>query len=406
MTGTNGEAPLALDETFLQDPEAVYARLRKEGPVHKVVLPHGWETWIVTGYDEARAALADPRLHKNGRTLEQYMDPEVLGDGTDVFAEALRAHMLSSDPPDHTRLRKLVNKAFTSRRVEALRPRIETISDDLLDAMAARAGEPVDLLDTFAFPLPMTVICELLGVPAGERDDFRAWSTTVVSDAADEEVRVASYAMAGYLSQLLAAKRESPGDDLLTALIQSRDADDRLDEQELISMTFLLLLAGHETTVNLIGNGMLALLRNPEQRAAVRADASLVPGAVEEFLRYNGPVNLATMRFTTEPVALGDVEIPAGEFVLVALGSANHDPERFPDAGQLDVSRPAGGHLAFGHGIHYCLGAPLARLEGEIAFTRLLARFPELRLAAEPDELVWRNSSLIRGLERLPVHLT
>jgi cytochrome P450 len=317
--------------------------------------------------------------------------------------------MLSSDPPDHTRLRKLVMKAFTSRRVEALRPRIEAITEELLEAMAANAptdGTPIDLINSFAFPLPMTVICELLGVPFEDRDDFRTWSTVVVADnPTEEEIRSASYAMAGYLSQLIARKRAEPEDDLLTGLVQAREDDDRFDENELIAMTFLLLVAGHETTVNLIGNGVVALLRDPDQLARLRSDLSLVPGAVEEMLRYDGPVNLATLSFASETVRLGDVEIAPGEIVLVSLGSANHDPSRFDDADRLDVGRAAQGHLAFGHGIHYCVGAPLARLEGEIAFRKLLTRFPGLALGGEPEQLRWRESSLIRGLERLPVQL-
>jgi cytochrome P450 len=408
MASTAQNAPEALDATFFQDPQPVYAQLREKGPVRKVTLPHGWEIWIVTKYDEARAALADPRLLKDGRKLGQYLDPELLGDQS-VFAEALRAHMLSSDPPDHTRLRKLVMKAFTSRRVEALRPRIEAITDELLDGMAANApadGTPIDLINSFAFPLPMTVICELLGVPSEDRDDFRTWSTVVVADnPTEEEIRSASYAMAGYLSQLIARKRAEPEDDLLTGLVQAREDDDRFDENELIAMTFLLLLAGHETTVNLIGNGVVALLRNPDQLERLRSDLSLVPGAVEEMLRYDGPVNLATLRFASEPVRIGDVDIAPGEIVLVSLGSANHDPSRFDEADRLDVGRPAQGHLAFGHGIHYCVGAPLARLEGEIAFRKLLTRFPGLALGGEPQQLRWRESSLIRGLERLPVQL-
>jgi cytochrome P450 len=408
MASTAPNAPETLDATFFQDPQPVYAQLRKEGPVRKVALPHGWEVWIVTKYDEARAALADPRLLKDGRKLGQYLDPELLGDQS-VFAEALRAHMLSSDPPDHTRLRKLVMKAFTSRRVEALRPRIEAITDELLEEMAANAptdGTPIDLINSFAFPLPMTVICELLGVPFEDRDDFRTWSTVAVADnPTEEELRSASYAMAGYLSQLIARKRAEPEDDLLTGLVQAREDDDRFDENELIAMTFLLLLAGHETTVNLIGNGVVALLRDPGQLARLRSDLSLVPGAVEEMLRYDGPVNLATLRFASETVLISDVEIAPGEIVLVSLGSANHDPSRFDDADRLDVGRAAQGHLAFGHGIHYCVGAPLARLEGEIAFRKLLTRFPSLALGGEPEQLRWRESSLIRGLERLPVQL-
>jgi cytochrome P450 len=223
-------------------------------------------------------------------------------------------------------------------------------------------------------------------------------------------------AMAQYLARLVEHKRERPGDDIFSALVHASESEspldpasgtsvDRLDQNELVSMAFLLLVAGHETTVNLIGNGVLALLRNPDQLAALRADPSLISGAVEEFLRFEGPVNLATFRFTTEPVTLGEVTIPADELVLVSLISANRDPERFPDPERLDITRPAGGHLAFGHGIHYCLGAPLARLEGEIAINALLARFPDLRLAEEPQQLRWRESTLLRGLHDLPVRL-
>jgi cytochrome P450 len=407
MPGTSTSDPLALDPSFFADPYAVYAALRDDGPVRRVVLPNGWDVWVVTRYAEARAALADPRLSKDPRSLAERFGDDMIRDD-DIVAASLRAHMLNADPPDHTRLRKLVTKAFTARRIDGLRPRIEAITDELLDELAAGAGHgPVDLIDTFAFPLPITVISELLGVPPDDRDDFRAWSTTIVSDGPDDEMQTASAAMATYLSGLLAAKRADPGDDLLTALIQARDDEDRLDEHELVSMAFLLLVAGHETTVNLIGNGVLALLRRPDQLSRLRADPSLIPGAVEELLRYDGPVNLATMRFTTEPVVLGDgVRIPAGEFVLVSLASADHDPSRFADPDRLDVTRPVGGHLAFGHGIHYCLGAPLARLEGEIAFTCLLDRFPHLRLAGTPTDLRWRHSSLIRGLERLPVQLS
>jgi cytochrome P450 len=309
--------------------------------------------------------------------------------------------MLNTDPPDHTRLRKLVNRAFTARTVSRLRPRIVEITDGLLEELA-RAGE-ADLLEAFAFPLPITVICELLGIPGADRDRFREWSNVLVSAAGPERIGRASAEMAEFLTDLVAAKRAAPTEDLLSGLVHVCYEGERLGMAELVSMAFLLLVAGHETTVNLIGNGMLALLRHPDQLAALRRDPSLLPNAVEEFLRYEGPVNLATLRFTTEPVALDGVEIPAGEFVLVSLLSANRDGTRFADPDTLDVRRPAGGHLAFGHGIHYCVGAPLARLEAEIAIGRLLERFGDIRLAADPATLSWRDSTLMRGLETLPV---
>jgi cytochrome P450 len=311
--------------------------------------------------------------------------------------------MLNSDPPDHTRLRRLVATAFTMRRVELMRPRIVEITDELLAGLAGR--EQVDLVDDFAFPLPVTVICELLGVPYADREDFRTWSTVLLSAGEIDAVVAAGKNMAAYLHELIAAKRADPVDDMLSALIQARDDGDRLDEAELVSMAFLLLVAGHETTVNLIANGTLALLQHPDQRAALRADPALLPGAIEEFLRYDGPISHATIRYTTEPVEIGGVTIPGGEFVVIALGSANRDDDRFADADRLDVTRPAGGHLAFGHGIHFCVGAPLARLEGQIAIGRLFDRFPDLALAVDANELRWRHSTLLRGLESLPVRL-
>jgi cytochrome P450 len=396
------DEPIKLDHDFFRDPHAAYAWLRTEAPVCPAIMPRGLRVWLVTSYADAKALLADPRLSKDNVRARELFQSRVTATGTgSAFASSLAAHMLNTDPPDHTRLRKLVNKAFTARTVSRLRPRIEQIADELLDAVAA-TGE-VDLLAALAFPLPITVICELLGVPAEDREKFRVWSNTIVSAALPEELQQASAALAAYLGALISAKRVGPTDDLLSGLVHVSDEGDQLSEVELISMAFLLLVAGHETTVNLIGNGMLALLRRPDQLAALRADPSLLPNAVEEFLRFEGPVNIATLRFTTEPVRVGAVEIPAEEFVMVSLLAANRDGERFAEPDTLDVTRQAGGHLAFGHGIHYCVGAPLARLEAEIAFGKLLSRFGRLELAGEPSLLSWRESTLMRGLQTLPV---
>ncbi|AXB44116.1 cytochrome P450 family protein [Amycolatopsis albispora] len=400
--------PVRLDDAFMQDPHAVAEVFRREGPARPVVMPRGLRGWVVTGYHEARALLADPRLSKDAGRISELFETQVdHRDGEEsprTFASALTAHMLNSDPPEHTRLRKLVNKAFTPKSVERLRPRIEQITDALLDQMEAAGGE-VDLLETFAFPLPITVICELLGVPEAERAAFRDWSNTLVSADPAAPIEQAAGELVTYLRELIERKRAEPGPDLLSDLVQVSEDGDRLAEHELVPMAFLLLVAGHETTVNLIGNGVLALLRDPEQLAALRADPALLPGAVEEFLRLDGPVNLATLRFTAEPVRVGEVEIGAGEFVLISLLAANRDPARFEDPAKLDVKRPAGGHLAFGHGIHYCVGAPLARAEAEIAIGRLLARFDGLALAGEPSRLRWRASTLMHGMEQLPVRL-
>jgi cytochrome P450 len=313
-------------------------------------------------------------------------------------------HMLNCDPPDHERLRRLVNKAFTARRVERLRPRIASIAAELLDGMSAR--REVDLLASFAFPLPITVICELLGIPVADRDDFRAWSATLISNNPPSgRYEAHANAMVGYLRALLAAKRRHISDDMLSALIEARDSGDRLSEDELVSMALLLLVAGHETTVNLIGTGMLALLLNPGELARLRAGPSLMAGAVEELLRYVHPVSHATFRFAAEPVEIGGAAIGRGEIVLVSLSGANRDLSRFADAARLDIGRDSSGHLSFGHGIHYCVGAPLARLEAEIAFGGLLGRFGSMTLAVPPDSLRWRPSTLIHGLEALPVRL-
>ena len=384
-----------LGADYFGDPYSVHERLRAERPVAAVIMPGGTPSWLVTGYAEARAALTDPRLRK--------MPPGWRPDPASIFG-LLEMHMLNSDRPDHERLRKLVNKAFTARRVEQLRPRITSITAGLLDDMSTR--REVDLLASFAFPLPITVICELLGVPVADRDQFRAWSATIVADTVSPEVFQAhATAMTGYFRALMATRRREPADDLLSALISARDDADRLSEDELLSMAFLLLVAGHETTVNLIASGMLALLLNPGELARLRADPALLSSAVEELLRYVNPVNNATFRFTSEPVEIGGVPIGPGEVVLVSLSGANRDPSHYADPDRLDLGRDTGGHLAFGHGIHYCLGAPLARLEAEIAFAGLLERFGSITLAVPPDELRWRPSTLIHGLESLPVRL-
>ncbi|QUQ71725.1 cytochrome P450 family protein [Kutzneria sp. CA-103260] len=404
MTGTETAPAELFTPEFFQDPQSFQAELRADTPARAVVTPNGFRVWIVSRYEEAKAVLADPTVQKNSAGMREAMAKnKTTGAEAREFAPDLSAHMLSMDPPDHTRLRRLVTKAFTARRIEQMRPRIEEITAELLGKLSA--GDEVDLLDVFAFPLPITVISELLGVDDEDREQFRRASNTLIASSGPEETQQAGQWMAGYFAKLIAAKRANPGEDLLSALIETSEDSDRFSEQELVSMAFLLLVAGHETTVNLIGNGMLALLTNPEQLALLQADPSLMASAVDEFLRFRSPVNMSTFRFTTEPVVLGEVTIPAESMVLVGLGSANRDENHFEHADQLDITRPVGGHLAFGHGIHYCLGAPLARLEGEIAFRGLLKAFPDMKLAASAAELQWRISILIHGLEKLPVVL-
>ncbi len=392
---------MTLDRDFYADPYPVYARWREEAGAHRVALPGGLDGWVITGYAESRAALADPRLRK-GSATETYL--RKAGGSATVAGGSITAHMLNSDPPDHTRLRKLVNKAFTPRRVAALRPRIERIATELLDAMSGQ--DTADLIEAYALPLPIRVICDLLGVPPEDRARFHSRGRKLMDNDRDQaDFFTALQETADYLTGLVRSKRENPADDLLSALVQAQEEDDRLTDREVTSMAFLLLVAGHETTVNLIANGTYALLREPGQLAALRADPSLLPGAVEEFLRYEGPVNIATLRYTAEPVTIGGTEIPAGEFVHIALIAANRDPERFADQDRLDITRDAAGHLAFGHGIHHCLGAPLARLEAEIAFGLLLSRFPGLHLAEGDDAVRWQHNIRFRGLSALQVRL-
>ncbi|SHF33151.1 cytochrome P450 family protein [Streptoalloteichus hindustanus] len=390
---------IVLDGVFAQDPYPLYARLRREAPVTQATTATGTPVWLVTRYEDARTALADPRLAKDAHRLRAML--EARGNPR-TLDESLMAHMLNSDPPDHTRLRRLVGKAFTARRVEALRPSIERISASLLDRIDPTSE--VDLISAYAFPLPITVICALLGIPDADHDSFRSWSNTIVTNSETEEFQIASAGLVNYLTEQIERKRREPGDDMFSALVTARDDGDQLSEEELLAMVFLLLVAGHETTVNLVANGVWSLLRHPDQMARLRGDLGLLPNAVEEFLRFESPVNVATFRFTSEPVRIGDVEIPEGEIVMVSLGSGNRDGDRFPDPDQLDIDRGLGGHLAFGHGIHYCLGAPLARLEAEIAFRDLLTRFDRIELVDE--ELEWRNSQLMRGLVQLPLRLT
>ncbi|MEV6242074.1 cytochrome P450 [Lentzea sp. NPDC051838] len=394
-----------LPADYVQNPHEVHDMLRAEGPVQEVHMPRGLKVWLVTRYDEAKIALTDSRVSKNILEGGHLMVTHA-SDAAErrEIEPTLAVHMLNMDPPHHTRLRKLVTKAFTARRIELLRPRVQEIAAELIAKL--NDGDEVDLLEAFAFPLPITVICELLGIPIDNRDDFREWSNQLLSFGTPEQVQSAATSMAGFLYQhVMAIAEAEPNDTFFSALVHADDSGDRLNTEELVSMAFLLLVAGHETTVNLIGNAVLSLLNNPDQLQILRERPELIPASTEEFLRLEGPVNVATFRFTKEPLDLGGVTVPAGEILMVSLVAANRDPAKYENPDQLDVTRSAQGHVAFGHGIHFCLGAPLARLEFDVALTQLLARFPNLQLAAEPETLVWRDSTLIRGLHTLPVRL-
>ncbi|MEV7031840.1 cytochrome P450 [Streptomyces sp. NPDC093272] len=395
---TTPSAPAAVDPAELfADPYAVYARLREAGPVHRFTGTDGLPAWLVTRYDDVRQALADPRLSLD----KAHAKPG--GYRGLALPPALDANLLNMDPPDHTRIRRLVSQAFTPRRIARLREPVRRTADALLDAVAPLGR--ADLIADYAAPLPIAVICELLGVAEDDRPDFRSWTDALVvpDPARPDGAREAVRALLAYFAGLLARKRAEPADDLLSALIAVRDEEDRLSEDELMSLAFLILFAGYENTVHLIGNAVLALLLDPPQLAALRADPARTGAAVEELLRYDGPVPLAIRRFPTEDVTIGGVAVPAGETVLLSLAAAHRDPRRFPEPDRLDLGRDGAGHLALGHGIHYCIGAPLARLEAEIALTALLDRLPGLALDVPVDALRHRPSMRTRGLLALPV---
>ncbi|MFJ4153019.1 cytochrome P450 [Streptomyces galbus] len=395
------DTPLAGSALFSRETDLhkLYRELRKEAPVRPVQLPGGAVGWLVTRHEDVRKALADYRLSKGGM-----ISPVGFAPISDAARDGLTQHMLTVDPPDHTRLRRLVTSAFTPRRIDDMQPRIQRITDDLLDGFADCAE--TDIIGDFAFPLALQVICELLGVPVSDRDRFRSWSNVIVAGAAaGDQLADAMAAMLGYLTALIEDKRRAPADDLISALIDASDQEDRLTGDEVRSTLFLLLIAGQETTVNLIGNGVHLLLSHRETWEHLRAEPAALPGAIEEILRYESPVHLATYRVAIQDLLLGGQMIPAGSPVLVSVLSANRDDERFPDADRFDITRNASGHVAFGHGIHYCLGAPLARLEAQTAIRTLQHRHPHLRLAASATPFDWRPSPLVHGLASLPVVL-
>jgi cytochrome P450 len=408
---------------FAADPYPAYAWLRENAPVRRAVLPSGVAAWLVTRYEDARRALADPRLSKNPRRHSP--DAHELGRvGIPGERSAnLFTHLLNIDPPDHTRLRRLVSKAFTPRRVAAFEPRVRELTARLVDGFASRGS--ADLIEEFAFPLPVYAICDLLGVPRADQEDFRRWAGMMLHARGRRGgVGRAVKWMRAYLGELIHRKRmegargevhgEVHGEDLISGLIRASDHGEHLTEEEAAAMAFILLFAGFETTVNLIGNGMLALLRNPGELARLRAavvaegdEAPLMVSGVEELLRYDGPVEVATWRFASEPLTLGGQAVERGDPVLVVLAAADRDPERFGgDADVLDLGRRENPHLGYGHGIHYCLGAPLARLEGRLAIGALLRRLPDVRLAVDEGELRWRGGLIMRGLRSLPVEFS
>jgi cytochrome P450 PksS len=387
---------------FKANPYPFYARLRAEAPVYRILKPE--PAWIVSRYDDVLMVLKDDRFVKdpaNALTPEQIAQQHWF---RKVF-KSLKRNMLDLDPPHHTRLRALVSKTFTPRMIEQLRPRIQKLSDELLDQAAA--ARDIDLLRDYALPLPITIIAEMLGVPVQDRHKFGRWSNAIVAAASSTwgllKAVPRAIALIRYLRKIIKKRRADPKDDLVSALARVEEAGDTLSEEELLAMVFLLLIAGHETTVNLIGNGTLALLEHPDQMEKLRRQPDLIKPAIEELLRYSSPVELATERYAAADTTIAGVTIKHGDMVYAGIASANRDERQFANPDALDITREPNRHLAFGLGTHFCLGAPLARLEGQIAIGTLLRRVPQLRLAVEPSRLRWRRGLLLRGLEGLPV---
>lgn len=386
--------PFASDKLDLPP---LYAQLRREEPLTRVRLPYGEPAWLATRYEDARLVLGDPRFSRAasvGRDAPR-VRPFAPGPGT----------ISTFDPPEHSRLRRLVTKAFTVRQIERMRVRAQQIADELVDAIRAD-GAPADLVEDFALPLPITVICELLGVPYEDRADFRLWSEAFLSTTKYtlEEIKGYRALLRDYMAGLVAQRRTAPQDDLLSSLVAARDNDDRLSEDELLSLAESILIAGHETTATQIANFLYVLLTRPEHLAALRADLDLVPQAVEELLRFT-PLGSGSLqpRYAVEDVEVGGVTVRAGEPVVVAINSANRDENVYTDSDHLDLRRHEATHIGFGHGPHHCLGAPLARMELQIALRTLLERLPGLRFADAEHDVEWKVGVTTRGVRRLPV---
>ncbi len=389
------------DADVRTNPHPLYAQMRAEAPVYEAIGPvTGNRFWFLTRYDDCVAVLKDHEHFANN--FRKHLTPEQIQTFAPQDEPAnLLVHLLNVDPPDHTRLRTLVHKAFTPRMVDRLQTLIEQTADHLLDAILTSGTNPFDLVDQFAFPLPITVIAALLGVPPEERDQFRDWSHKLLF-VFDESRNIAAMEMIGYINAIIEERRTAPQDDLISALAAAEDAGDKLDHQELVSMIVLLLIAGHETTVNLLGTGTLNLLRNPDQLQKLRDNPTLVKSAVEEMLRCDGAAESTFNRYTTSEVEIRGIRIGRGEIVMPLLLAANRDPEVFEKPDQFDITRDPNRHIAFGAGIHYCVGAPLARMETAVAINAMLRKIPHLALATAEHELAWKNQGMgFRGLHHL-----
>ncbi|WP_326557426.1 cytochrome P450 family protein [Micromonospora sp. NBC_01796] len=389
-----------------------YAALRYENPVARVRMPTGQDVWLVTGYDESASFLADYNRFKTSPTvMPEGMEMPAL---PEAVVRLLGGSMGSVDPPEHTRQRRLVQMAFTPQYVERLRPGVQQITDQLIDGLLARPDRTFDLVEDFAVPLPLTVMSDMLGIPRADRDRFRLWSELLLSldptsaqsapqGMSPMEVMAEIEEFVRYLDALIQHKRAEPGDDLISGMALAEADGERMTDEDLLKMVALLVVGGLGTTQHLIGNMVLALFRNPDQLALLRSKPDLAPSAVEEMLRYHGPIEISFPRFAAEDTEIGGVPIRRGEMVIAVLAAADRDPNRYADPDRLDIERTPNRHLAFGRGAHMCLGAPLARVEGQVAINTLLARMPDLHPAENIDDTPWRPGLTLRGLSALSV---
>jgi cytochrome P450 len=388
-----------LNEKFIRNPFPTYNEIRKKDPIFRFLMPTGQYAWIITKHKDATEILSDSRFITNFE--QSHVDKQPIPPHREIISR----NLLNVNPSDHRRLRRLVQKAFTPRMVENLRGRIDEISNELLDKVRNK-GE-MKLIEDFAFPLPIIVICEMLGVPIKDQDKFHKWSSILMEGVNNPDFSKKSdkvlIEFVDYLKELIAQKRNNLQKDLISDLISVEDEGDVLTQHELYALIFVLIIAGHETTVNLIGNGILALLEYPEQKEKLQHQPELIHSAIEEILRYDGPVEVSNVRWATEDIEFKGKHIKKGEMILISFSSANRDSQQFPNPDQLDITREANNHIAFGKGVHYCVGAPLARLEGEIAIGTLMRRMPNLRLNTDFNSLEWRSGMIIRGLKEIPL---
>lgn len=387
------------DETHRPDPKPIYKAMRERAPVYRGIGPVTRRRfWFLTRYDHVVDSLRNPQLGREWKKLPEQVREQHHFEQEEQF-EVVSRHLLNVDPPDHTRLRRLVSHAFTNKRMADLEPRIQDLADRLLEDLS----DGDDLIEKLALPVPITVIAELLGVPIDDQAHFRDMVDRNLRGSSEQEMIAAGLELIGYVNEAIEYRRSDPGDDLLSALIHLEEDGDSLDHSELLSMVQLLLIAGHETTVNLIGNGMIELMRHPDEQRRLVDDPALLPTAIEEMLRFNGPVETPFPRFAYDSVEMGGQRIPQGDVVIPVLMAANNDPEQFPDPEVFDIGREPNRHVAFGSGIHYCLGAPLARLEARTVIGALLDRHPGISIAVDDIDLHWNSGFFLRGVRELPI---